>query len=98
MIERERNAIEALIEWAVAPAPPLPPVRETDAVAAFGRSLESGPRLQRQLLRVLILGPSGCERMLSGRLAPLGEALAALAQLAYYGEPAVLAALGFASA
>ena len=34
------------------------------------------------------------DRLLRGALAPIGEALAGLAQLAYYGEPAVLHALG----
>lgn len=94
MIERERNAIEALIEWAVAPAPPLPPVAATGAVAAFMNSLDSGPRSQRLAVHALLFGFRDRDRLLRGPLAPIGEALAGLAQLAYYGEPAVLRALG----
>jgi hypothetical protein len=95
VIERERNAIEALIEWAVAPAPPLPPVAATGAVAAFLNSLDSGPRSQRLAVHALVFGfRRNRDRLLRGPLAPIGEALAGLAQLAYYGEPAVLRVLG----
>lgn len=92
------SAIEALIEWAVAPEPPLPAVAETGAVAAFRTSLQAGPRSQRLAIDVLLLGLWAhgglLRRWPAGRLAPLGEALAALAQLAYYGEPTVLELLG----
>lgn len=94
MIERQRSAIEALIEWAVAPAPPLPPVAATGAVAAFVNSLDSGPRSQRLAVNALLFVFRDRDRLLRGALAPIGEALAGLAQLAYYGEPAVLHALG----
>ena len=39
MTQAESRAAEALIDWAVAPAPPLPQVAATGAVAAFVRSL-----------------------------------------------------------
>src|SRR5437660_10626003 len=101
MTGRERRAAEAVIEWAVAPAAPLPAVRETDAVAAFGRSLDAGPRLHRCAARGLLTGlellgrcapdsrraarAAALARLERGRLASLGDLLAALAHLAYYG-------------
>jgi hypothetical protein len=117
MTRRERGTVGILIEWAVAPEPPLPAVAETDAVAAFARNLEQGLRLQRLALRVVLaaleLLPllAGEGRRLSrlsrdrrvgllGRLehglaAPLGDALAALAHLSYYGDLGVMRELGY---
>jgi hypothetical protein len=104
----ELRTIEAVIEWAVAPATPLPPVRETDAVAAFALSLEAGPPSHRRALWPLLAGldllrsrrgPDARYAVLSwlerGRLAPLADLLAGLAQLAYYGDPDVLQMLGY---
>jgi hypothetical protein len=98
---RELRAIEAVIEWAVAPAAPLPAVRETDAVAAFEQSVSAGPVLQRWALRatLALVGPRAFGRwILRTRLAPLGELLAGLAQLAYYGDVGVSRLLGYDAA
>jgi hypothetical protein len=90
-----RDAIEGVIQWAVAPVAPLPAVSDTDAAAAFVHSLEYGPPVHRLAVRVLMCGGGRLvPRLQSGFTAPLAEALAALAQLAYYGEPSVLEALG----
>ena len=99
MTDRELRAAEAVIDWAVAPEPPLPPVAQTGAVAAFVSGFDVGPRAQRLGLRVLLLVIGLIPPRLSwrkhgrvreGPAAPLIEALAALAQLAYYGDPTVL--------
>ena len=117
MTRRERGTVGILIEWAVAPEPPLPAVAETDAVAAFVRSLEHGPRPHRLALRVVLVALellpllAGERRLLSrlprdrrvgllGRLergfaAPLGDALAALAHLSYYGDLGVMHELDY---
>jgi len=43
-----------LCDTVVAPAPPLPPVAATDAVAAFDRYLAASPALNRLALRALV--------------------------------------------
>ncbi len=59
--KREASIFACLIDTIVAPAAPLPPVRETDAVAFLDRWLARSPRPQRVGLRILIhvteLGP-----------------------------------------
>ena len=107
MTQAESRAAEALIDWAVAPAPPLPQVAATGAVAAFARSLDQGPRSQRMALRALLAaiallsvttrdrGAGPLQRLYADLPAGIGEAVAGLAQLAYYGEPAVLTALDY---
>ena len=82
--------IARYIEAAVAPAPPLPPVAETDAAAAFAAQLAAAPRLNRIAIRAL----------LAARAAhlPLGRAeepLRALARMSYYGDLRVMRALGY---
>jgi len=50
---REASIFACVTDTVVAPAPLLPPVRDTDAVAAFDRWLEQSPRLNRVGLRAL---------------------------------------------
>ena len=56
MRRREAAALAALIDAVAAPRPPLPPVAETDAVAAFARWLDYAPRLNRTALRTALAG------------------------------------------
>jgi hypothetical protein len=51
---REASIFTALAETLLAPAPPLPPVRETDAVAAFDTWLARAPRANRLALRAVL--------------------------------------------
>jgi hypothetical protein len=57
----------------VAPAPPLPPVSGTDAVAFLDRWLERAPRLNRAGMRALLYAAELCPRVLGfgGRLRSL---------------------------
>jgi hypothetical protein len=58
---REASMFACLTDAVVAPVPPLPPVAETDATAAFDAQLAASPRLNRLGLRaglyVLELAP-----------------------------------------
>ena len=89
----EQAAFAALVERVARPAPPLPPVGETDAVAGFDAWLAAAPPLNRAVLR-------GALRMRARpRLpGPLLEALRAAAAACYYGDPAVMRALGYDAA
>lgn len=73
---REASIFACLTDAVVAPAPVLPPVRETDAVAFFDRWMSRSPRLNRTGLRVLLfaieLGP-----LVTGRRARLRRLSAA---------------------
>jgi hypothetical protein len=103
---REARAAAALVDAVAAPEPPLPPVAETDAVAAFATWLAYAPRPNRALLRaaLLALAAAGLPRRdRAGRLAllrrlgrrsPLAEGLRATAAVSYYGDAGVLRALG----
>src|SRR5438093_676696 len=55
MTGRELSIFACLTDTVVAPVPPLPPVRETDAARAFARSLAAGPAVNALALRVAIL-------------------------------------------
>lgn len=55
MTRFERRAFVCLVEHAVAPASPLPPVRDTEAVAAFERYLHACPPANRLGLRAAIV-------------------------------------------
>jgi hypothetical protein len=89
------HALAALVDALVAPAPPLPPVEDTDAVAALRRWLAAGPPLQRTVLRhaATLLG-AWPALMRVRALRPLVEGLRAGAACAYYGDLGVLRALG----
>jgi hypothetical protein len=102
---REAAALAALIDAVAAPRPPLPPVAETDAVAAFARWLGYAPRINRAALRAALAGlalASYPHRGREARLAilrrirprPAAEALRAVAAVSYYGDAGVLAVLG----
>ena len=51
---REASIFACLCDTVVAPEPLLPAVRDTDAVAAFGRLLAASPRLNATGLRALL--------------------------------------------
>ena len=105
MSARERDIFACLVDTVVAPAPPLPPVRETDAVDAFDRWLAAAPRLNRAGLRaaLLALGAMRLRRhTATGRLQllrrlprELVEPLRAAAAMSYYGDAAVARLLGY---
>ena len=117
MTRREADIFACLVDTVVAPAPPLPPVAGTDAVAWLERYLESSPRNGRLALRAGLLALEAAPRLLgfgarlrgldaTRRLAfvqraeasPRGAAMVALrgvAQLAYYGDGAVMRLLGY---
>ena len=86
MRRRETATLVALIDAVVAPEPPLPPVRETDATAAFRARFSGLDRPRR--LAVL----RGLERRTATRGA--AEALRSAASVTYYGDEGVLRALG----
>lgn len=104
MRAREARAAAALVDAVAAPEPPLPPVRETDAVAAFATWLAYAPRPNRLLLRTALLALAAAgfpRRDRTGRLAllhrlghsPLAEGLRATAAVSYYGDAGVLETL-----
>jgi hypothetical protein len=78
------------IDAAVAPQPPLPPVAATDAVRAFGAQLAAAPRLNRVVIRLLLVA-----RVAGLRLGPAEEPLRALARISYYGDVGVMRLLGY---
>lgn len=66
MTGRERRIFATIVDFAVAPAPPLPRLEETDAVAAFERYLKASPPANRAGLRAVLfaleLAPMACGR------------------------------------
>jgi hypothetical protein len=91
---REASIFACLCDAVVAPLPPLPAVRATDAVAAFDASLARAPRLNRLALRAALLLLEVAPRALGfgaglRRLAPPQRA-AALARLDRCGPVALL--------
>jgi hypothetical protein len=51
---REASIFACVCDTVIAPEPVLPPVRETDAVAAFDRMVAASPRVNRLGLRALL--------------------------------------------
>ena len=105
---REAALFARFADAVVAPAAPLPPVRQTDAVAAFDRILARSPRANRVGLRALLLLVSlalralptsrrqrALDRPSGGPVADAVKALRALAQLSYYGDDSVMRLLGY---
>ena len=90
MTNRERSVFIRVTDEIVAPAPPLPPVRLTDAAVAFERSLAAGPKLNALALRAaFLLVGAGVRR------GPLVKVVRSLAQLHYYGDDGVMRLLGY---
>jgi len=90
MRRRERALVARYVEEAVAPAPPLPPVAGTDAVAAFAAQLAAAPGLNRLAIRALLLA-----HVTGLPLGPARESLRALAHISYYGDLGVMRILGY---
>jgi hypothetical protein len=55
MTRVEERIFSRLLDYAVAPAPPLPPLAETDALAAFDRYLAGSPAPSRLGIRAALL-------------------------------------------
>ena len=89
MTRREAERFAALVEEAVRPGGDLPPVRDTDAVAAFDAWLRSAPALNRLAFRALLRLPA---RATSGQARDL---LLRLATHCYYGDERVMRRLGY---
>jgi hypothetical protein len=83
----EARRFAALVEEAVRPGGDLPPVRETDAVAAFDAFLRAAPPLNRTVLRGLLRVPRW--------VGPVHELMSRIAAHCYYGDVHVMRALGY---
>jgi hypothetical protein len=88
MTRREAQRFAALVEAAVRPGPDLPPVAQTDAVAAFDAWLRAAPRANRLVMRALLRVPPR-------HAGPIGELLLRLAAYCYYGDAEVMRRLGY---
>jgi hypothetical protein len=101
MTARELRIFARVTDAVVAPIPPLPPARATDAAVAFERSLAAAPKLNAYALRAAFLFSGAwlrrapLERLDHGALAPLLNAVRSLAQLHYYGDAGVMRVLGY---
>jgi hypothetical protein len=96
----ERRAVERLLHATVPAGEGLPPVEETDAVAAFDAWLRAAPRPNRLALRALLrVAARGdvARRIESGRGARNGavQFLARIAAHCYYGDERVMRRLGY---
>ena len=90
MTARERSNFTRVTDAMVAPIPPLPAARDTDAAAAFERSLAAGPRLNAVALRAaFLLVGAGVRR------GPLLKLVRSLAHLHYYGDGDVMRTVGY---
>ena len=90
MTARERRNFARVTDAMVAPVPPLPRARDTDAAAAFERSLRAAPRLNALALRAaFVLVGAGLRRE------PLLKLVRSLAHLHYYGDARVMRTLGY---
>jgi hypothetical protein len=87
MTRREAQLFAALVEEVVRPGGELPPVGQTDAVAAFDAFLRAAPRPNRLVLRGALRARA--------RLAPLDDVLRRLAAHCYFGDARVMATLGY---
>ena len=91
MTARERRIVARIVEEAVRPAAPLPPVERTDAVAAFDAWLGHAPLPARLGLRALVVASELAPR----RLESVRSLLRRVAAQAYYGDPSVMRQLGY---
>jgi hypothetical protein len=113
MTRREASIFAAVVDAVVDPEPPLPPVADTDAVAAFERWLAAAPPLNRAALRALLYAVEVTPRIHEGArlralpregrlraLAKWGAPAAALRSAAagcYWGDAGALGAIGVAA-
>ena len=81
----EARRFAAFVEATVQPRGALPPIAQTDAVAAFDVWLRAAPLANRLALRALLRAPVGRAR----------DMLERLAAHCYYGDAAVMGALGY---
>jgi hypothetical protein len=88
MTRGEARRFAALVEEAVHPGPDLPPVDQTDAVAAFDAWLRAAPRPNRIAMRALL-------RLPANHSGYAGELLQRIAALCYYGDTEVMRRLGY---
>jgi hypothetical protein len=100
MTRSERRAVERLLDATVPAGAGLPPVDETDAVAAFDAWLRAAPRLNRVAMRVMLRTVARgdvAEWVESGRGVRGGAAqfLARIAAHCYYGDEGVMRRLGY---
>ena len=103
MTRGERRALERLLAAAVPAGDGLPPVAQTDAVAAFDAWLRAAPAPNRAALRVLLRAVARGDvnaRIESGRgrLAGGTQLLARIALHCYYGDRDVMRRLGYDAA
>jgi hypothetical protein len=105
---READIFAAVVDAVVDPEPPLPPVAETDAVAAFDRWLAAAPPLNRAALRALLYAmervtgegarlralPRPARLRALARWGGAGEALRSAAAGCYWGDAGALRAIG----
>jgi hypothetical protein len=100
---REASIFACVADTLLAPAPPLPPIHATDAVAAFDAWLCRAPRLNRLALRAVLLGLEAAPRLTRAhtrwRRMPPARRLALLERLAHRpGGRALVEALRAAAA
>ena len=100
MTRAERRAVERLLAATVPAGDGLPPVEQTDAVAAFDAWLRAAPAANRAVLRVLLRAVACgdvARRVESGRGARAGatQLLARIAAHCYYGDERVMRRLGY---
>ena len=114
MTAREASIFAAVVDAVVDPEPPLPPVAETDAVAAFERWLAAAPPLNRAAMRTLLYVAEVAPRIHEGarlralpregrlralrRLGAPADALRSAAAGCYWGDAGALAAIGAGAA
>jgi hypothetical protein len=94
---REASIFACLVDTLLAPAPPLPPVDRTDAVAAFDRWLAAAPAVNRAALRAVLvaveIAPRLTRRRSRWRRLPPEERLATLRSLERAGGRPLVEAL-----
>ena len=100
---REASIFACVADTLLAPAPPLPPVAQTDTVASFDAWLRRAPRANRLALRALLLALELAPRVATRahtawRALPPRERLALLGRLERAGGRPIVEALRAAAA
>lgn len=99
MTRAERRTFEAVVDAVCAPEPPLPPVAQTDAAAAFERWMAVAPAANRIAVRATLLVFGACRfgrRTRAQRARWIAEPLRAAAGMSYYGDREVSRVVGYA--